>query len=469
MKRTLVLAVPALVLSLAACHDVTEAPLPAISKPAFSLVPGEITITDLGTLGGEPGAALDVNDAGQVVGFSFTPAFERHAFLWQNGTMTDLGTLGGTFASAHGINDAGQVTGISRPAAGGLRGFVWQNGIMTDLGVSVTLADRLVTNELGQIVGSAVFGTLRHAFSWQNGTTTDLGALPGYVRSAALAVNDVGQVVGFSSDPRLVDVRATLWQDGTIIDLDPTGSSSIAIAVNNSGQVLVNGGGGAFIWQNGSRTDLGSLGGGFTDASAINDLGQVVGVSNGHAFLWEDGAMTDLGLVAGGNFSVPPRLNDLGQVAGTVLEGSLESGYFGRTFLWQNGVRTELMRLDGGTESEVIEINNRGQVIGSSEGHVVLWNTLRPATPTEEVSVLNGKVNALCTDGTLNHGQCQSLLARLNVVSTQLANENQKAAANVLGAFINHVRAFVSNGLLSSDAGQPLIDAAQSVIDALST
>jgi probable HAF family extracellular repeat protein len=344
---------------------------------------------------------------------------------------------------------------------------------MTDLGVSVTAADRLAINELGQIVGSAVFGSSRHAFSWQSGTPIDLGALPGYVRSAALAVNDVGQVVGFSADSRLLDVRATLWQNGTIIDLDPTGSSSRAIAVNDAGQVLVDGGSGAFIWQNGIRTDLGSLGGGFTQASAMNTVGQVVGVSNGHAFLWHDGAMTDLGLVAGGNFSVAPTVNDLGQVAGTVLEGSIESGFLGRTFLWQNGVRTELMRLDGGTQSQVVGINNGGQVVGWSDGagqtHAVLWNTLRPATPAEEVSILIGKVNALRNDGTLNHGQCQSLLAKLNAVSAQLAKGNENAAANVLGAFINHVRAFVQSGVLSSEAGQPLIDAAQSAIDGLTS
>ena len=49
-------------------------------------------VTNLATLGGLVTFACDVNDAGQVVGYS-TTAFNTHAFLWQNGQMTDLGTV----------------------------------------------------------------------------------------------------------------------------------------------------------------------------------------------------------------------------------------------------------------------------------------------------------------------------------------------------------------------------------------
>ena len=52
-------------------------------------------MTDLGTLGGTYSWAFDINDRGQVVGYSGTAAGDQHAFLYGDGAMTDLGTLGG--------------------------------------------------------------------------------------------------------------------------------------------------------------------------------------------------------------------------------------------------------------------------------------------------------------------------------------------------------------------------------------
>ena len=91
------------------------------------------TVTDLGTFGTVQSAqALDVNDAGQVVGV----AGGNRAFLWQNGTKTDLGTLGsGSSASALGLNEAGQVVGYSALTTppSGFHAVLWNNGANTDL------------------------------------------------------------------------------------------------------------------------------------------------------------------------------------------------------------------------------------------------------------------------------------------------------------------------------------------------
>ncbi|WP_054698182.1 HAF repeat-containing protein [Geotalea toluenoxydans] len=94
-----------------------------------------ITITDLGTLGGDRSAAGGINEKGQVMGRSSTSSGEPHCFFWENGVMTDLGTLGGgDYCEPRAINNKGQVVGTSVTSSGALHGFIWQDGVMTDLG-----------------------------------------------------------------------------------------------------------------------------------------------------------------------------------------------------------------------------------------------------------------------------------------------------------------------------------------------
>lgn len=74
---------------------------------------------DLGTLGGRRSRAVDIDDAGRVVGVAETGVTdpvsgpENRTFLYENGRMRDLGTLGGRDSRAWGINNAGVVVGES--------------------------------------------------------------------------------------------------------------------------------------------------------------------------------------------------------------------------------------------------------------------------------------------------------------------------------------------------------------------
>jgi probable HAF family extracellular repeat protein len=84
-------------------------------------------------------------------------------------------------------------------------------------------------NSRGQVVGAAtnttpdnfsLLGTTEtHAFLWQHGLLSELHNTLGGNNSAALAINNAGEAVGWVSLPGDKNIPASIWKNHTMTDL----------------------------------------------------------------------------------------------------------------------------------------------------------------------------------------------------------------------------------------------------------
>jgi probable HAF family extracellular repeat protein len=355
-------------------------------------------------------------------------------------TVADLGTLpGGSFSQATYVNRYGLVTGIASLPDGTQHAILWYHGAMFDLARHASTGANsaaLAANDWGQVLVqsetrsddpnnenfcSYFTGHACRAFVWQNGTTTLLPTIGGTNASPSM-INNRGQSVGIAenavhdascptqaaatgSGPLTLDFEAVLWEGGPhrIRELDPLPGDRVGMAfwINERGQAV--GGSGscadsilpgpavtphAVLWENGTVTDMGNLGGSVntelrgigTIALSINNRGQAVGAAalagnnTGHAFLWskELGHMVDLGTIQGDVVSAALGINDRGHVVGPSLDG----GGNPRAFLFRDGAMKDLNSLvPPGSIYMLIPyaINDEGLVAGfgvTSDGEI---------------------------------------------------------------------------------------------------
>jgi probable HAF family extracellular repeat protein len=198
------------------------------------------------------------NDSGQIVGYAVLSA-NIHAVLWSAGTLDDLGVLPGDLSSgAAGINRSGEVVGASRGSdIQAADAFLYSGGIMFDLGIVPGRSETVPSgiNDSGQVAGSAACEipscAAAHAFLYSGGSMMDLGVLPGGGagggQSEAFAINNSGQVVGWSTAAPPESTLAFLYSSGVMENLTSlmTLPSGVYIeypyAINDLGQIVASG------------------------------------------------------------------------------------------------------------------------------------------------------------------------------------------------------------------------------------
>jgi len=179
------------------------------------------------------GAAYDINDRGTIVGYSVDNALRRHAVVWQRTRFAaDLSSeVGGTHSVARGINNLGDIVGdvdgqVFLRTAGGIQ---WL-GTGTAEGV----------NDAGLVIGYAP-GFI--PVLWRDGVREYLPALYGggiaYGHDVT-GLNNLGDIVGYTTQEGSLDNTAVLWRNGKAIDLGryPGGTKSMAYDVNDKGQIV---------------------------------------------------------------------------------------------------------------------------------------------------------------------------------------------------------------------------------------
>jgi len=251
-------------------------------------------VANLDPLGpGGRGWAEDINDSGQIVGWSeYSPLGGRRAVLWGSGTVTALLSPNAYESAACAINDHGQAVGYNWTTTEAGYPALWEDGAITNLNYRISpplIPSRLgwwlctanAINNAGQIAGQATYDQLgAYLYILQGDEAVFFVSLNGVIVED---ISGTGQVVGYYvSQSGTGNPFGVLYSGGVLHNLGdwyPEGINSLGQVV---GRMATPQGTHACIYWNGIKEDLNSLidpGAGWTlwDATDINESGQIVG------------------------------------------------------------------------------------------------------------------------------------------------------------------------------------------------
>ena len=121
------------------------------------------TFNDVDFPGATDTQAIDVNDAGTIVGDYFDAASVEHGFVSSGGTFTAIDFPGAKSTAVGGINANGDVVGGYTDTAGVTHGFLLSGGVFTPLNFPLASSTTAFgINDNGDIAG------LVHRLRWQN-------------------------------------------------------------------------------------------------------------------------------------------------------------------------------------------------------------------------------------------------------------------------------------------------------------
>jgi uncharacterized membrane protein len=191
--------------------------------------------TDLG------GAAIGINNRGEVVGYDHTSSKRVVGWLWSNGAYSRL-PVSGTSTAALGINSSGTIIGnrrlrlIRRLLTGQLR-YTGERGYVLSHGTTQYLPGFVYAiNDLGEAAGGSISDGQAMATVFKNGIATEILSLP----SSAVGINSAASVVGSYQPAGYNRRRLFRWSASSgAFDLTPDGyRSAEAAAINDRGDVL---------------------------------------------------------------------------------------------------------------------------------------------------------------------------------------------------------------------------------------